>query len=116
MYIFSVFAGRKSVDVLEKFGQVGLRTKAVGIGNLLYCLLCEGQLLLNLVCKVFVDDGFGRFSRDAARNLCQVSWADVQSVGIKLHIAVGVMMLRYVVRELVKQLSAPSDDARVLWL
>ncbi len=48
---------------------MGLRTKPIGVGNLLNGFRGEGQLLLYLVREIFVDDGLGRFPRYAARNL-----------------------------------------------
>ena len=93
-----------------------LRAKPIGVGNLLNGFLGEGQLLLNLVRKVFVDDGLGCLSRYTTRYLSQISCANVQLVGIKLHVAVGAMVLCYLVGELVKQFSTPADDARVVGL
>ena len=49
MYFFSKFARCKSVNVLKELGQMCLRAKPIGIGNLLNGFLGEGQLLLNLV-------------------------------------------------------------------
>ena len=116
MYFFSIFAGCKPIDVLKKFGQVCLRAKAVGIGNLLNCFLCESQLLFYFARNIFVDDGFRCLSCYSACHLGQVSCANIQFVGIKFHVAIGAMVLGYVVAELVKQFATSPNYARMLWL